>query len=653
MLISFILLYLLFYIKQAENPDSSDKSFFYLLFPLIKASAIWMLYLYCLTEILSLFHLLSFAPILTAWAVFSTLLFSDCFYTIRKKRTDSRHFPLMFRELAAIFAICLPALILSVLTVPYNWDSMTYHLPRIAHWAQNGSVAHYSTNIVRQITSPVLAEFINLHVYILTGHSDILFHLLQSISYLLCAVVIYGIANKLSCSPLFCFLASLLFVSTPIAFAEALTTQVDLFATLWLLYFTYVILDFMDNKQKISFDRNTIAKVCLLGIFVAFGYLAKPSVCIAMVIMVLALLIVCIRRRDSWNILLRLISCVIPFIVLPILPELIRNLKTFSAISAPIAGQRQLVGSFHPCYLFINFLKNFVYNLPSRYLPESAAFLQKIVLKIASILHVDINAASISENGQFFIMHTPPNYAHDTAINPLILFLTIGCIIPCILNIRKHKISEIRIIYSLSSIISFLVFCVLLRWEPYVTRYMVSYLALFCPVIASHLQGEKHFCLPVSVSPLFRIRVVLYGIICFFCITDLYGMINYHKNICIDYNAAKRPYGYFVNRTTDWEPYRELCDYIIQSGCREVGLYTNEDHYEYPFWAMLDSSVSRIDHILVSNASAVYSDSHFTPDCIIWLEGTPPCSTVTVNNAVYDILLQTTQEKYYLLIRRP
>lgn len=61
--------------------------------------------------------------------------------------------------------------LLALGTIPYNWDSMTYHLPRIAYWRQNRSIAHYATNCIRQISSPVLAEFVNLHVYILCrGH---------------------------------------------------------------------------------------------------------------------------------------------------------------------------------------------------------------------------------------------------------------------------------------------------------------------------------------------------------------------------------------------------------------------------------------------------------------------------------------------------
>ncbi len=35
------------------------------------------------------------------------------------------------------------------------YDSMTYHLARIGHWIDNGSVDYYVTNIDRQLYSPV------------------------------------------------------------------------------------------------------------------------------------------------------------------------------------------------------------------------------------------------------------------------------------------------------------------------------------------------------------------------------------------------------------------------------------------------------------------------------------------------------------------
>ena len=47
--------------------------------------------------------------------------------------------------------------------IPYNWDSMTYHCARLFHWKQNQSIAHYTTSVTRQISSPVLAAFVNVN----------------------------------------------------------------------------------------------------------------------------------------------------------------------------------------------------------------------------------------------------------------------------------------------------------------------------------------------------------------------------------------------------------------------------------------------------------------------------------------------------------
>lgn len=159
---------------------------------------------------------------------------------------------------------------------------MTYHLPRIEHWVQNQSISHYGTNILRQISSPVLAEFINLHVFILSGEKDIFLNFLQTCSFFTNAWLIYEMAVKLSCQKKYSKAAVLLFCSMPIAFGEALTTQVDHFAGMWLLIFAFIIIDFWKREEKICFTKEVITKCCIMACCVGFGFLAKPSVSIGM-----------------------------------------------------------------------------------------------------------------------------------------------------------------------------------------------------------------------------------------------------------------------------------------------------------------------------------------------------------------------------------
>lgn len=89
-----------------------------------------------------------------------------------------------------IAIMCIVVLYMAFRTVPYNWDSMTYHLTRIVHWVQNGSVAHYACHDISQISGPPLAEFVNLHVYVLSGNTDYLVNLLQAASYIISGILV-------------------------------------------------------------------------------------------------------------------------------------------------------------------------------------------------------------------------------------------------------------------------------------------------------------------------------------------------------------------------------------------------------------------------------------------------------------------------------
>ena len=57
-------------------------------------------------------------------------------------------------------AIVVMAGLTAIVAPPNTYDSMTYHLPRVMHWIQNQSVAHYPTHIPRQLHFPPGAEFI-------------------------------------------------------------------------------------------------------------------------------------------------------------------------------------------------------------------------------------------------------------------------------------------------------------------------------------------------------------------------------------------------------------------------------------------------------------------------------------------------------------
>ena len=104
----------------------------------LKAIVAWTLYMFLTTEILSIFNRLDFAGVVISWLFLDMILFGRIIVkkTLRFTKIQEliKKIAISFRGYYLIFIlIVLSSLYLAVKTVPYNWDSMTYHLSRVAH----------------------------------------------------------------------------------------------------------------------------------------------------------------------------------------------------------------------------------------------------------------------------------------------------------------------------------------------------------------------------------------------------------------------------------------------------------------------------------------------------------------------------------------
>lgn len=575
----------------------------------IKSVIIWTVIMYFSLEGLSVFHKVTTGFAWGVWILTDIILLILYFKKKKKRKYVSLRSKPDWLKAASLIVVGIVTFFLALWTVPNNYDSMTYHLPRIMHWAQNGSVAHYATNGLRQITSPVLAEFINLFVYVMGGKHDYLLNLVQWSAYVTNAFLVMGIAKKLKCNSTMCYLAGLLFMTMPIAFAESMTTQNDLLDAMWILMFAYVILDFYES-ERVCFDKVWVEKTVILSCCIAFGYLTKPSAMFAVVVFAIGLLITCVREKFDFFIIVRLFGCSIVTIILLLTPELFRNFYSFHTFSAPIAGANQLVATLNVKYLFINMLKNLLYNMPNSCFGWMGPIVSHVLYYLAYLIGVNMDAESISEGAAEFRFHNPQTYHHDTAINPVIFWSwVIGILLAMILH-KKAGYKRLQIKYCLVAGISFVVFCIFLRWEVFVTRYMISYLALLCPVIAVCLNElEKQISLR-------KIYFYLIGVFLFLSVAEVVNMAIYH------FEAARHTEGireveYFHNwKEEKYEVYKEISDYIEENEIKSIGLLTIETSFEYPLWGMLDGYSCEIRHIGVENISSMYEDKMYQPDCI-------------------------------------
>jgi hypothetical protein len=79
---------------------------------------------------------------------------------------------------------------------PGNFDSMVYHLPRVAHFLQNNSLRNYDAGNWAQITHPKYSAVLLLFTWIVSGGYENAFQLVPHTAYWVGLFAMYGIARE-------------------------------------------------------------------------------------------------------------------------------------------------------------------------------------------------------------------------------------------------------------------------------------------------------------------------------------------------------------------------------------------------------------------------------------------------------------------------
>ncbi|MFC8618185.1 hypothetical protein ACFT9M_17465 [Micromonospora purpureochromogenes] len=128
--------------------------------------------------------------------------------------------------------LVLVELLVALLAEPNNFDSQTYHLPKVEHWVAQSSLDFWPTAIHRQVTIPPGAEYLLLHLRLLTG-GDALHNLVQWAAALGCLVVATRVVAQLGGGRRAQLLTAFLLATTPMVALQATSTQTDLVAAAW------------------------------------------------------------------------------------------------------------------------------------------------------------------------------------------------------------------------------------------------------------------------------------------------------------------------------------------------------------------------------------------------------------------------------------
>jgi hypothetical protein len=124
--------------------------------------------------------------------------------------------------------------VIAVTAPPNNWDSMAYHMARVMHWIQNQGIGHYPTHITRQVFMPPAAEWIILHLQLLSG-GDRFANLVQWGALAGSVIGVSWIARLLGARYWGQTFAAVAAGTLPMALLQASSTQNDLAGAFWLV----------------------------------------------------------------------------------------------------------------------------------------------------------------------------------------------------------------------------------------------------------------------------------------------------------------------------------------------------------------------------------------------------------------------------------
>lgn len=573
------------------------------------------------SELLSLFHGLTSSGAALAWlalALFTAWLgwrkgwlrrgWQRCAASVRQMRAFDRGM------LAACAVICALLLLVLVIAPSNNTDSLQYHMSRVAHWAQNRSIAHFPAAYVQQVAFPIEAEAVILQLRLLWG-DDRLAGLPQWFSLVLCAAAVSLGARQLGAGRKGQWAAAAFSLSIPVGLLQATSNQNDYVTAFFLVSVAVWVL----TACQAETGEPGWVDVLFLALALGLGMMTKGTFYPYVFAWGIWLIVHWLRQRQWKRLLLRaaLIGAVV---VLLNGPTWGRNLVTYGT---PL-GSAQMVSSLS--------------SIDSGLGPYPANVVKDIALNLATP-SPRINAAIVR-----FIQTTfqgmDPKAANfqllwkwnheDWAGSPIHLLLSGAALLTLLLTAAFRRDRARRMAwYSLTAAASFFVFAAASHFEQFGGRFQLPLFVTWAPVFGAVIPRR----LERWLAPALAVLLVLLSL--------PYVLFNTTRPLIALKNTAE-PYAihplpglgktmassiFYANAQTllfaNWknyqQPYAEISSDIRNSGCRQVGLRIDSHDIEYAFWWLLDAPQSgiRIESLYYAPELTRYADPTFTPCAII------------------------------------
>lgn len=595
-----ILILLNFYIYSKKNNSKLGNRerilFSSILFSLIVLISI---------EGLSVQKLLTKQNIYIFWILAGVALIGILFYQLSKDRSvyvvtgneASTIFQLVLKtNFPIIISFLLLLFLIGVLgfVYPSNYaDSMTYHLPRVMHWAQNQSVYPYATEILRQVQMPPFAEYHILNLYLLTG-DDRLAAWVQWYFLILCSIAISVLTKKLGGNPQMQLFSAVFVATMPAVILQASGTQNDIAVAAWIIIGIVFLFGFVSNPTDHSLIIGT-------ALSIGFALLTKATAYIFLLPFVLITGLQLLKKDIHYV----KIALVIGLIIIGINSRhYMRNWQLFGSPLGPSSNYYNEL--LTPASFASTSIRDIAANIRFNFSNQEKLVLTDRILKE---LH---DLTGLEDNDQRISWYIVPSFfpvsyldilSEAGAPNPFHYVLIIISVIISLSTWKRicnfHKVMIFCLLFSA------VIYNAIMKFQVAGVRLHTAEFMLFGALVAIIL-GK----LPISLQKIITLVLILLSF--WWLRMDLNHPFDLHKmKSMID----DRNHIYKSSKTNLYEDVDFLTDQVIEKQCYKIGIEFGSEVWEYPLWSFFSAKAwdAEIEHTYVRNQTNVLLDNSYSP----------------------------------------
>ena len=512
-----------------------------------------------------------------------------------------------------IILVLLITAFVAWVTPPQTWDSLNYHMSKVAHWAQNNSVKPYASGVIVQNSLPPGAEFNILHLYILTG-GDRLSNFVEWFAMIGSLVAVSLAAKKLGAGESERILSVVFAVTLPMGIVQASSTMNDYVVAFWVVCAAVETLILMQDRHNVT-NILMLSGAAGLAIFTkptAYPYLFPFALLAAYVIF----------KKGSWKKLLAYASLAIGLVVFINAGHFLRIVDLYGTpfpedqIARHGNQMRNLKG------LTSNTIRNASLHLgtPSPHLNKAMAI---SINQIHAWLNIDVNDPGTTAFTKFRLKK--PSTNEITAGNSAHMWLLIAAF--GLLLFRRRRLPESVAQYSIVVMLTFLTFAFLFKWEPFASRFHLPFFILAAPIVGLILSRT----LTSRIASIIGLALLVLSLPWLLSIQSRPLVPNASSTVGSILNESREVL-YFAVEPGYRAPYVDLTARIIEEGCTSVALAISGSGAEYPFWVLLGAPRDelQIEWLVSGTPSAAYKDANFKA-CAVICDRTCPSEWEDVN----------------------